>query len=127
MLMDTRKVLKYCSCLMKVRGKYTNFSKKNKSKKKKKKSKKVAVIYNPYGICKASVMRGIEPKKNIPCGVIYDFSRYNMRELKAYALEKHMPLSHKGRPLTKKMLITRLRNKASREKKKLKNKSMRKK
>ena len=39
--MDTRKVLKYCSCLMKVRGKYTNFSNKNKSKKKKKKEKKI--------------------------------------------------------------------------------------
>jgi hypothetical protein len=110
---------------MKVRGKYTNFSnnkQKKKSKKNKKKSKKVPVIYNPYGICKASVMRGMNPKKNIPCGIIYDFNRYNMRELKAYALEKHMPIRHKGKPMTRKMLITRLRNKANREKGKLKNK-----
>ena len=116
---------------MKVRGKYTNFSKKKKRKnnknKTKKKSKEVGVLFNPYGICKASVMRGMSPKKNIPCGIIYDFNRYNMRELKAYALEKHIPIRHKGKPMTKKMLITRLRNKASREKKKLKSKSKKKK
>ena len=123
--MDTRKVLKYCSCLMKVRGKYTSFSNKNKRKNKnksKKKSNGVGVLYNPYGICKAAVMRGMSPKKNIPCGIIYDFNRYNIRELKAYALEKHMPIRHKGKPMTRKMLITRLRNKATREKTKLKGK-----
>ena len=131
--MDTRKVLKYCSCLMKVRGKYTSFSNKNKNKSKsKKKSKKmnksnsVGALYNPYGVCKAAVMRGMSPKKNIPCGIIYDFKRYNMRELKAYALEKHMPIRHKGKPMTRKMLITRLRNKATREKTKLKGRSKKK-
>ena len=127
--MDTRKVLKYCSCLMKVRGKYTSFSNKNKRKNKnksKKKSNGVGVLYNPYGICKAAVMRGMSPKKNIPCGIICDFNRYNMRELKAYALEKHMPIRHKGKPMTRKMLITRLRNKATREKTKLKGKNKKK-
>ena len=115
---------------MKVRGKYTSFSNKNKHKNKnksKKKSNGVGVLYNPYGICKAAVMRGMSPKKNIPCGIIYDFNRYNMRELKAYALEKHMPIRHKGKPMTRKMLITRLRNKATREKTKLKGKNKNKK
>ena len=114
--MDNRKVYKYCSCLMKVRGKNTTF--KNK-RKKKSKTKEVGVLFNPYGICKASVMRGMSPKKNIPCGRIYDFNRYTKRQLKAYALEKHLPLRHKGKPLTKKMLITRLRNKEKRKKKKV--------
>ena len=108
---------------MKVRGKYTKFSnkkqKKNKNKSKKKK-KEVGVLYNPYGVCKASVMRGMTPKRNIPCGIIYDFNRYNMRELKAYALEKHLPLRHNGKPITKKLLISRLKNKAAREKRKIK-------
>tara|TARA_B100000989_G_C19482806_1_gene445955 strand:+ start:812 stop:1165 length:354 start_codon:yes stop_codon:yes gene_type:complete len=117
---------------MKVRGKYTSFSNKNKNKSKNKSKKKMkqsnsgGTLYNPYGVCKAAVMRGMSPKKNIPCGIIYDFNRYNMRELKAYALEKHMPIRHKGRPMTRKMLITRLRNKATREKTKLKGKNKKK-
>ena len=80
---------------MKVRGKYTSFS--NKSTKKSKKMKKsqnskksngVGVLYNPYGVCKAAVMRGMSPKKNIPCGIIYDFNRYNMRETYAYKTQR---------------------------------------
>lgn len=118
-LMDNRKVLKYCSCLMKVRGKYTKISNKRKTKSKTK-TKKVIVPFNPYGICKASVMRGMSPKKNLPCGLIYDYNKYTMRELKAYAMEKNMPLRDKGKPITKKKLINRLKNKAYREKRKLK-------
>ena len=116
--MDNRKVYKYCSCLMKVRGKNTVIRTKRKKTVVKRKKSKAGTVYNPYGICKASVMRGISPKKNIPCGRLYDFNRFTKRELKAYALEKGLPLRHKGKPITKKMLITRLRNKENKRKKK---------
>jgi hypothetical protein len=101
---------------MKVRGKNTVIRTKRKKTVVKRKKSKAGTTYNPYGICKASVMRGISPKKNIPCGRLYDFNRFTKRELKAYALEKGLPLRHKGKPITKKMLITRLRNKEKRRK-----------
>ena len=103
---------------MKVRGKNTEIRTKRKKTVVKRKKSKAGTVYNPYGICKASVMRGISPKKNIPCGRLYDFNRFTKRELKAYALEKGLPLRHKGKPITKKMLITRLRNKENKRKKK---------
>lgn len=118
--MDSRKVYKYCSCLMKVRGKNTMIRNTRKKTKVKRKKSKAGTIYNPYGICKASVMRGISPKKNMPCGLIYNFELYTNRELKAYALEKGLSLRHKGKPITRRLLLSRLRNKAAREKKKIK-------
>ena len=118
--MDNRKVLKYCSCLMKVRGKNTEIRTTRKKTKVKRKTSKAGTAYNPYGICKASVMRGMSPKKNMPCGLIYDFNLYTNRELKAYALEKGLPLRHKGKPVTRRLLLSRLKNKAAKEKKKIK-------
>lgn len=118
--MDNRKVLKYCSCLMKVRGKNTTFKNTRKKTKVKKVKSKAGNVYNPYGICKASVMRGISPKRNMPCGLIYNFDLYTNRELKAYAVEKGLSLRHKGKPITRRLLLNRLNNKAKKEKKKVK-------
>ena len=73
---------------MKVRGKNTTFKNTRKKTKVKKVKSKAGNVYNPYGICKASVMRGISPKRNMPCGLIYNFDLYTNRELKAYALRK---------------------------------------
>ena len=105
---------------MKVRGKNTEIKSTRKKTKVKRKKSKAGTAYNPYGICKASVMRGISPKKNMPCGLIYNFNLYTNRELKAYALEKGLSLRHKGKPVTRRLLLTRLKNKAAREKKKIK-------
>ena len=60
---------KYCSCLMKVRDQKIN---------------------NPYGICTQAVYgsRNLERQKMVKCSPDYDFSKYNMKQLKNYAKEK---------------------------------------
>ena len=60
---------RYCSCLMKVRGRG---------------------IDNPYGICTSSVYtkQGIIRDKIIKCTPNYDLSKYPLKILRPYAKEK---------------------------------------
>jgi hypothetical protein len=90
----TLKGRKYCSCLMKVRGKGTA----------------------PYGICYKSVLRGQRPPKGqgIACTVNYRFTDYTNKELREYAREKRINSKYvrgtkKGRLLSRKNLIQKLR------------------
>ena len=65
----TSREKRYCSCLMKVRGKGIN---------------------NPYGICTAAVYskQGVARDTMVPCTKHYDLSRYPLRILRPYAKEK---------------------------------------
>ena len=60
---------RYCSCLMKVRGRG---------------------IKNPYGICTAAVYtkQGETRDEMIQCTIHYDLARYPLRILRPYAKEK---------------------------------------
>jgi hypothetical protein len=60
---------RYCSCLMKVRGKD---------------------IGNPYGICTAAVYnkQGLVRDKVITCSKHYDLSKYPLKILRPFAKEK---------------------------------------
>lgn len=60
---------RYCSCLMKVRGKG---------------------IDNPYGICTSAVFinQGFTKNKMIPCTIHYDLKKYPLKILRPYAKEK---------------------------------------
>ena len=60
---------RYCSCLMKVRGKG---------------------IDNPYGICTSAVYinQGEVKDKMIPCTIHYDLKKYPLKILRPYAKEK---------------------------------------
>ena len=89
----TLKGRKYCSCLMKVRGKGTN----------------------PYGICYKSVLRGQRPPpgQGIACTVNYRFTDYTNKELREYAREKRINYKYvrgtkKGKLLSRNNLVQKL-------------------
>lgn len=89
----TLKGRKYCSCLMKVRGKGIN----------------------PYGICYKSVLKGQKPPpgQGIACTVNYRFSDYTYKQLREYAREKRISDKYvkgtkKGKLLKKYDLIQKL-------------------
>jgi len=64
---------KYCNCLMHVRPKN-----------------------NPYGICTKTVYKDQKRTKRVDCDNHYDFSKYEMDELKALAKEKKIGVSNLG-------------------------------
>ena len=72
---------KYCSCLAKVRVK----------------------IQNPYGICTNSVYgsRSLKRTKRVSCLPNYQLSKLSKDQLRAYSIEKKLPIKNK----TKKHLI----------------------
>ena len=65
----TSREKRYCSCLMKVKGRG---------------------IRNPYPICTAAVYnkQGVKRDKVVPCTIHYDFSKYPLRILRPYAKDK---------------------------------------
>lgn len=87
---------KYCSCLMKVRGK----SKKLKRDK----------IDAPYGICTNSVynLQNKKRTKRISCLKNYDLSRFTFLQLKALAIEKKINIRKKGHYISKRSLLNKL-------------------
>ena len=101
---------KYCSCVMKVRG---NHFKKNVSNVKKTKKKD---LINPYGICNKSVLKNKKyssnKKKRLICSLNYDFNKYPIEYLQAYAIEKDMSiLTKSGRPMSKRTLLKNIKDK----------------
>lgn len=87
---------KFCKCLIKVRAKSL---KKNK-------------IINPYGICTKSVYltKGLKRTKKIKCLKLLNLSKMTFKELKAYAIEKKIPIRNKGKFVSKQYLINKLNN-----------------
>jgi hypothetical protein len=79
---------RYCSCLMQVRPK----------------------IKNPYGICTNSVynLQNTRRTKLVKCSKYYDFQKYNLKILRAYAKEKSIKLTQGGKYLSKKALVSKL-------------------
>ena len=73
---------KYCSCLMKVRGNTY---------------KKTRKVISPYGICTNSLYNRQKEKRNklIRCSGYYDFKKYDIDYLRAYALEKKIKIKNK--------------------------------
>lgn len=101
---------KYCSCVMKVRG---NHFKKNVTNVKKTKKKD---LINPYGICNKSVLKNKKyssnKKKRLICSLNYDFNKYPLEYLQAYAIEKDMSiLTKSGRPMSKRTLLKNIKDK----------------
>ena len=84
----TKRERRYCSCLMKVRPK----------------------IKNPYGICTNSVynLQKTKRTKVVKCSKYYNFQKYNLKFLRAYAKEKNIKITNKGKYLTKKALVDKL-------------------
>ena len=67
---------RYCRCLMKVRSTLKRGS--------------------PYAICTNSVysIQGTKRSKVVKCSEKYDFKKYTMKQLRAYAKEKKIPHSN---------------------------------
>ena len=74
--MKTEREKRYCRCLMKVRSKLKRGS--------------------PYAICTNSVysIQGTKRRKVVKCSEKYDFKKYTMKQLRAYAKEKKIPHSN---------------------------------
>lgn len=87
---------KYCSCIFKVRGKY--LSQKD-------------TIQNPYGICTNSVylLKGLKRPKDIKCGKYIDFNKLTYKQLKSYLIEKKISTRNKGKYISKKNLLKKLK------------------
>ena len=79
---------RYCSCLMQVRPK----------------------IKNPYGICTNSVynLQNTKRTKLVKCSKYYDFSKYNLKILRAYAKEKGIKITKKSKYISKRELVNKL-------------------
>ena len=88
---------KFCSCLMKVRGKSKTLKKDR--------------IDIPYGICTNSVynLQNKKRTKRISCLKNYDLSRFTFLQLKALAIEKKISIRKKGRYISKKNILNKLK------------------
>ena len=88
---------RYCSCLLKVRGKSKPLRSDN--------------IQNPYGICTNSVYNLQDKKrtKRIGCLKNYDLNSITFYQLKALAIEKKIKVRDKGRYISKKKILNRLK------------------
>ena len=88
----TKKERKYCSCLMKVRGKSYQKTKK---------------ITSPYAICTNSLYNREKKKRNkiVKCSKYYKFKNYSLQYLQAYALEKKIPIKSKSRKAYSKSIL----------------------
>ena len=84
---------KYCSCVAKVRA---TLKKRNPR--------------SPYAICTSSVYnkQNRKRKRRVECYKYYNFNKFSMKQLKAYAKEKKIKLSHKGRMLRKPQLVQKI-------------------
>jgi hypothetical protein len=87
---------KYCRCLVKVRSKSLYKDK----------------IDNPYGICTNSVylLKGLKRPKSINCLKNIDSNKLNFRQLKAYSIERKLPIRNKGRFISQKKMLKRFTN-----------------
>jgi hypothetical protein len=87
---------RYCSCLIKVRGKSKELKKNN--------------IISPYGICTNSIynFRHKKRTKRLGCLKYIDFNKLTFLQLKALAIEKKLNIRKKGRYISKKNMISKL-------------------
>ena len=93
---------KYCSCLMKVRGRDYKLYKRN-----------FKLPVNPHGICTNTLYnrRGLKRTKLVKCSKLYMFSKYLKKYLVAYAVEKDIPVyNENGKVLKKKELVNKIEN-----------------
>ena len=91
---------KYCSCLMKVRGRDYKLSKKN-----------FKLPLNPHGICTNALYnrRGLKRTKVVKCSKLYMFNKYPKKYIVAYAVEKDIPVyNENGKVSTKKELVKKI-------------------
>ena len=91
----TKKERKYCSCLMKVRGKSYQKTKK---------------LISPYAICTNSIYNRHKKKRNkvVKCTKYYKFKNYSLQYLQAYALEKKIPIKSKKKTYSKPVLLKKI-------------------
>ena len=95
--------IKYCSCLMKVRGN----------------SLKGEKIGSPYAICTSSLYnkKDIKRLKKVKCSKYYQFDIYPLKYLQAYAIEKKVPYKTKsGKMYTKPVLLKHINKYVSKKK-----------
>ena len=91
---------KYCSCLMKVRGRDYKLSKKN-----------FKLPLNPHGICTNALYnrRGLKRTKVVKCSKLYMFNKYPKQYIVAYAVEKDIPVYNvNGKVLTKNEIVKKI-------------------
>ena len=91
---------KYCSCLMKVRGRDYKLSKKN-----------FKLPLNPHGICTNVLYnrRGLKRTKVVKCSKLYMFNKYPKQYIVAYAVEKDIPVYNvNGKVLTKNEIVKKI-------------------
>lgn len=88
---------KYCRCLVKVRG----------NSKELKKDK----IISPYGICTKSVFfyKNKRRTRRVSCLKNMDFNNLTFPQLKALAIEKKLNVRNRGRYISKKNIISKLK------------------
>ena len=117
---------RYCSCLQKVRTsqyiKNPSGYKKTKKLLRKKQSVPLGNVYNEYAVCNASVYngRGLKRDAMVNCSQNYDFDSLPMISLQAFAIDKNMKLKTKGgRMLSRKQLLTNIKNKVAVEKERI--------